>query len=85
MLQLCIWQDGPIPLMNALETNFFVVHPTSARRSLSRSMTPRTPMRPQGFAGDRIMDQAYSPLLKYEWALTYEALCLCAGNRWFAL
>ncbi len=32
----CIWQDGlDIPLVNALEANFYAVHPTSSSRRLS--------------------------------------------------
>jgi gentisate 1,2-dioxygenase len=72
----CIWQDGlDIPLMNALEANFYVVHP-----KLQQDV---------GFPVDDVTDnwghpglrpstgewtRACSPLLKYEWSATYDAL-----------
>lgn len=72
----CIWQDGlDIPLVNALEANFYQVHPdlhqqvaypvddatdTWAATALLPAATP--------------WDKPYSPLFKYEWGPTYEAL-----------
>lgn len=73
----CIWQDGlDIPLMNALDANFYEVHPAlrqevcfpvddPAHTYVAPGLRPST--------GD--WTKAYSPLLKYEWGPTYEALC----------
>ncbi|NKJ42420.1 cupin domain-containing protein [Novosphingobium sp. SG720] len=72
----CIWQDGlDIPLMNALEANFYEVHP-DLQQAVSHPVDDSTAtwagtgLRPAGMAWSK----AYSPLLKYEWAPTYEAL-----------
>ncbi len=73
---ICIWQDGlDIPMMNALEANFYEVHP-----DLNQAVTypvddavatwANPGLRPWGDTWDK----RYSPLLKYEWAPTYEAL-----------
>jgi len=72
----CIWQDGlDIPLVNALEANFYVVHPELQQKvgypvdDMSHTW---------GAPGLRPVNaewaKGYSPLLKYEWASTYEAL-----------
>lgn len=72
----CIWQDGlDIPLMNALEANFYEVHPdlqqaVSFPVNDSTATWAGTGLRPAGMAWSK----PYSPLLKYEWAPTYEAL-----------
>jgi len=72
----CIWQDGlDIPLVNALEAGFYVVHP-----DLSQAVTH--PVNDAvGIWGGRGLkptlhdwQKPYSPLLKYEWEPTYEAL-----------
>ncbi len=72
----CIWQDGlDIPLVNCLEANFYEVHPklnqevgypTNDMRDIwgSPGLVPSTGAWSNG----------YSPLLKYEWGPTYEAL-----------
>jgi len=73
---ICIWQDGlDIPLMNALEANFYEVHPdlnqaVSHPVDASVATWANAGLRPWGEAWDK----RYSPLLKYEWAPTYEAL-----------
>jgi hypothetical protein len=72
---VCIWQDGlDIPLVNALEANFFAMHP-DVQQTVghpvddmrdtwgSPGLTPST----------GTWSKAYSPLLKYEWSPTYEA------------
>jgi len=72
----CIWQDGlDIPLMNALDANFFEVHPQLAQQvtypvddSTDKYGSPG--LRPATGS----WSHAYSPLLKYEWEPTYEAL-----------
>ncbi|HBT32028.1 MAG TPA: NADPH dehydrogenase [Pusillimonas sp.] len=72
----CIWQDGlDIPLMNALEANFYVVHP-----ELQQAVTHPVDDSTATWGGTGLVPaddkwtHAYSPLLKYEWAPTYEAL-----------
>jgi gentisate 1,2-dioxygenase len=72
----CIWQDGlDIPLMNALEANFFVVHP-----DLKQEVTFPVDDSTQTWAASGLRpstgtwSKPYSPMLKYEWAPTYEAL-----------
>ena len=73
----CIWQDGlDIPLVNALEANFFQVHPKLAQDvaypvddTTAKYAAPG--LRPATGAWSK----GYSPLLKYEWAPTYDALC----------
>ncbi|MEI9964693.1 MAG: cupin domain-containing protein [Caulobacteraceae bacterium] len=72
----CIWQDGlDIPLMNALEANFYEVHP-QLQQAVSYPVDDVTAA--WGAPGLRPADAAwskpYSPLLKYEWGPTYEAL-----------
>lgn len=73
---VCIWQDGlDIPLMNALEANFYEVHP-DLNQAISFAVDDSTAtwagagLRPAGVQWTK----PYSPLLKYEWAATYEAL-----------
>lgn len=72
----CIWQDGlDIPLTNALEANFYEVHPDDYQTvTLPLNDSPltyaATGLRPDL---DR-WDKPYSPLLKYRWDQTYEAL-----------
>ena len=72
----CIWQDGlDIPLMNALETNFYEVHPDLNQAVAypvddSSAAWAGAGLRPAGVAWTK----RYSPLLKYEWAPTYDAL-----------
>jgi len=73
---VCIWQDGlDIPLMNALEANFYEVHP-----DLQQAVTFPVDDTTAAWAGAGLSpagaswSKRYSPLLKYEWAPTYEAL-----------
>jgi gentisate 1,2-dioxygenase len=73
---VCIWQDGlDIPLMNALDANFYEVHPELQQAisypvNDSLGMWAGSALRPAGVAWAK----HYSPLLKYEWGPTYEAL-----------
>ncbi len=72
----CIWQDGlDIPFVNALEANFFTVHP-NLHQSVAYAENDTSDA--WGNAGLRPSAQhwpnAYSPLFKYEWAATYAAL-----------
>lgn len=72
----CIWQDGlDIPLVNALEAGFYVVHP-----DLEQAVTYPVDDSSATWGGVALRPQVsgwthnYSPLFKYEWAPTYEAL-----------
>lgn len=72
----CIWQDGlDIPLVNALEANFYEVHP-DLTQAVTHPVDDMT--RTWGNAGLRpgtgAWSKGYSPMFKYEWAPTYEAL-----------
>jgi gentisate 1,2-dioxygenase len=72
----CIWQDGlDIPLVNALEANFFAVHPDMHQKVAHpvddmRNAWGNPGLRPSTGEWTR----KYSPLLKYEWGPTYESL-----------
>src|SRR6267154_2350384 len=72
----CIWQDGlDIPLVNALEANFYAVHPAGHQKvgypvDDVRNAWGSPGLKPS--TGD--WSKGYSPLLKYEWAQTYDAL-----------
>ncbi len=67
-----IWQDGlDIPLMNALEANFYEVHPDLKQPIIfpiddSTASWGSAALKPAGEHGSR----RYSPLLKYEWERT---------------
>ena len=72
----CLWQDGlDIPLVNTLEANFYAVH-EDLQQAVGFPVDDATGtwgnpgLRPHG----QDWDKPYSPLLKYEWAPTYEAL-----------
>lgn len=72
----CIWQDGlDIPLMNALDANFYEVHP-----DLNQAVTFPVDDSTATWAGAGLRpvgqdwSKRYSPLFKYEWEPTYEAL-----------
>jgi|TARA_R110001583_G_scaffold195356_1_gene372194 gentisate 1,2-dioxygenase len=72
----CIWQDGlDIPLVNALEANFYEVHPdlTQAVGYAVDDMV-KTWGNSGLFPGGGAWEKGYSPLYKYEWHRTYEAL-----------
>lgn len=60
----CIWQDGlDIPLMNALDANFYEVHPQLVQTPLA------APLPREGWS------KPYSPVLRYPWSESYPALC----------
>lgn len=77
----CIWQDGlDIPLVNALEANFYAVHPKLQQEvghpvDDMRNAWGNPGLRPA--TGE--WSKGYSPLFKYEWEPTYEALRKYAG------
>jgi gentisate 1,2-dioxygenase len=73
---VCIWQDGlDIPLINALEANFFEVHP-----NLTQDVAHPVDDTSGIFAApglhpvDAAWAKGHSPLLKYAWEPTYESL-----------
>ncbi len=77
----CIWQDGlDIPFVNAMEANFYEVHP-DLRHAVSYPVDDMTKtwgnagLTPSGGAWTK----GYSPMFKYEWLPTYEALARYAG------
>ena len=72
----CIWQDGlDIPLVNAFEAGFYAVHP-----DLNQPVTHPVDDTSAAWGGVALKPQfsgwskPYSPLFKYEWEPTYEAL-----------
>lgn len=73
---VCIWQDGlDIPFVNAMEANFFEVHPDLSEPVVFPvdDMT-KTWGNPGLTPGGGSWTKGYSPLFKYEWDRTYEAL-----------
>jgi gentisate 1,2-dioxygenase len=77
----CIWQDGlDIPFVNAMEANFYEVHP-----QLHQAVTHPLDDASATWSGTALLphahgwSQPYSPLFKYEWGPTYEALRRLAG------
>ena len=66
----CVWQDGlDIPMMNALDANFFEVHPDIVQKpsALSREN----------------WSKPYSPVFKYAWDESYAALKKSADHSPF--
>ncbi len=72
----CIWQDGlDIPLVNAMEANFFEVHPRLAQEvSFPVDDTIAIYAAPALHPTGGTWEKAHSPLLKYEWGPTYDSL-----------
>lgn len=74
--EICLWQDGlDIPLTNALEANWYETHPdgyqtTQFPANDSANMFGSVGLLPSRFRWER----SYSPLLRYSWDETYEAL-----------
>lgn len=67
----CIWQDGlDIPLMNALDANFYEIHPDIVQ-------TPGNPLPREGWS------KPYSPIFKYPWDQSYAALRECTDRSPF--
>jgi gentisate 1,2-dioxygenase len=78
----CIWQDGlDIPFVNAMEANFFEVHP-DLKHAVAYEVDDMT--KTWGNAGltpgGGEWTKAYSPMFKYEWEPTYEALAKYASS-----
>lgn len=78
----CVWQDGlDIPLMNALDANFYAVHPDLQQKT-NQPTDSSVRLYGAGFVQPSYLrkswTKAYSPLLKFDWAPTYEALAKAA-------
>ncbi len=75
--QTTVWQDGlDMLLVNQLDANFYAVHPEHVQKSNypvnDTSMVYGGPgLLPMG---GEAWSKPYSPLLKYEWGPTYDAL-----------
>jgi gentisate 1,2-dioxygenase len=74
----CIWQDGlDIPLVNALDANSYAVHP-DLRQQATAPVDASFALYGAGFLQPaqhrRAWRRSYSPLLKFPWEETYEAL-----------
>jgi gentisate 1,2-dioxygenase len=74
---VCIWQDGlDIPLVNALEANFFAIHPKIQQEESGYPVDDMTKtwgnpgLRPSSSPWSK----GYSPMFKYGWEPTYESL-----------
>lgn len=77
----CIWQDGlDIPFVNAMEANFYEVHP-DLQQAVGHPVDDmvRTWAHPGLSPGGHTWSKPYSPIFKYQWARTYEALETYAG------
>lgn len=76
----CIWQDGlDIPLVNALEANFYEVHPRIQQDIEFRDDDTTKMWGSPGIRPTEVRwSKNYSPLYKYEWAPTYRGLLACA-------
>jgi len=71
----CIWQDClDIPLVNTLEANFYAVHPDMHQKVGYAVDDTKYTFGAPGLQPQVSWDKAYSPLYKYEWGPTYEAL-----------
>ncbi len=74
--EISYWQDGlDIPLTNALEANFYQVHPDLYQRpNHPPDDSANSYSAPGLLPDDETWTRPYSPLLKFAWDPTYEAL-----------
>ncbi|MEM8646077.1 MAG: cupin domain-containing protein [Pseudomonadota bacterium] len=74
--EVSMWQDGlDIPLTNALEANFYEVHPDLYQKpNYAENDSPGTYGAPGLLPAKETWDKPYSPLMKYSWEETYEGL-----------
>lgn len=74
--EISMWQDGlDIPLTNALEANFYEVHPDDFQNSnLPMDASPAMFGTPGLLPAREKWGKFYSPLLKFGWDQTYEGL-----------
>ena len=77
----CVWQDGlDIPLMNALDANFYDVYPEKAQKALypvnDMPMSwGGSGVTPEKFSFSRNWSSPYSPVMRFPFEKTYESLC----------
>ncbi|PAT40086.1 NADPH dehydrogenase [Vandammella animalimorsus] len=79
----CIWQDGlDIPLVNAMEAGFYAVHP-DLHQAVGYPVDDTVALWGAPGLRAQALDwaQPYSPLFKYQWEPTYEALRRLAASR----
>jgi gentisate 1,2-dioxygenase len=71
-----IWQDGlDMLLVNELEANFYAVHPdVRQKQSFPVNDLPSLYGGPGLLPGGGTWTKPYSPMMRYEWGPTYEAL-----------
>jgi gentisate 1,2-dioxygenase len=75
----CLWQDGlDIPLVNALEANDYAVHDGKQELSVPVDYSPLSWNGAGLIPADREWNKPYSPLFRYSWEPTYEALLKAA-------
>ncbi|MCP5084138.1 MAG: cupin domain-containing protein [Alphaproteobacteria bacterium] len=74
--EISMWQDGlDIPLTNALEANFYAVHPDLYQKpNYPENDSPGSYGAPGLLPANETWDHAYSPLMKFGWNETYEGL-----------
>ncbi|HEX4261207.1 MAG TPA: cupin domain-containing protein [Acetobacteraceae bacterium] len=83
--RVCIWQDGlDIPLVNALDANSFEVHPDLHQTAdkpvdASWALYGAGFLQPASHRGG--WTRRHSPLLRYPWDQTYDALLAAAAAR----
>jgi len=71
----CLWQDGlDIPLVNALEANDYAVHDGPQQLAVPVDYSPMSWNGAGLIPADREWIKPYSPLFRYSWEPTYEAL-----------
>ena len=79
----CIWQDGlDIPLMNALDANFYEVHP-DLRQDQTQPTDASQTLYGTGFVQPAWLrhdwKRPYSPMMKFPWVETHAALMAAAA------
>jgi gentisate 1,2-dioxygenase len=74
--EICLWQDGlDIPLTNALEANWYEVHPDGYQTTAyARNDTADTFGAPGMLPTTYRWEKAYSPLMHFGWEQSYESL-----------
>lgn len=72
----CVWQDGlDIPLMNALETNFYDIYPSPAQKAKYPTNDMPLTWGHAGVLPERLKwEHKHSPIMKFGFDKTYEAL-----------
>ncbi len=74
--EICLWQDGlDIPLANALEANWYEVHPDGYQTRSFPANDSAGLFGSVGLLPSRYRwEESFSPLLRYGWDESYEAL-----------